>query len=164
MPNRKNNPWPSGIFYLFIFTLPILVILIISYLCQKFYMKVNIYDDENIQKGRMMLLNIAEDLKSDCRIAVSPVQQEKKQDQIVKKKDSKLLKPEEIEKAALESKKKRDDLVAIQHEDEDDKLSDAEDQPEYLYMELKSTASFITSEPPNPLKLGTGFILVTFCL
>lgn len=105
-------------------------------------MKVNIYDDENIQKGRMMLLNIAEDLKSDCRIAVSPVQQEKKQDQIVKKKDSKLLKPEEIEKAALESKKKRDDLVAIQHEDEDDKLSDAEDQPEYLYMELKSTASF----------------------
>ena len=105
-------------------------------------MKVNIYDDENIQKGRMMLLNIAEDLKSDCRIAVSPVQQEKKQDQIVKKKDSKLLKPEEIEKAALESKKKRDDLVAIQHEDEDNKLSDAEDQPEYLYMELKSTASF----------------------
>ena len=105
-------------------------------------MKVNIYDDENIQKGRMMLLNIAEDLKSDCRIAVSPVQQEKKQDQIVKKKDSKLLKPEEIEKAALESKKKRDDFVAIQHEDEDDKLSDAEDQPEYLYMELKSTASF----------------------
>ena len=105
-------------------------------------MKVNIYDDENIQKGRMMLLNIAEDLKSDCRIAVSPVQQEKKQDQIVKKKDSKLLKPEEIEKAALESKKKRDDLVAIQHEDEDDKLSDAEDRPEYLYMELKSTASF----------------------
>ena len=105
-------------------------------------MKVNIYDDENIQKGRMMLLNIAEDLKSDCRITVSPVQQEKKQDQIVKKKDSKLLKPEEIEKAALESKKKRDDLVAIQHEDEDDKLSDAEDQPEYLYMELKSTASF----------------------
>ena len=105
-------------------------------------MKVNIYDDENIQKGRMMLLNIAEDLKSDCRIAVSSVQQEKKQDQIVKKKDSKLLKPEEIEKAALESKKKRDDLVAIQHEDEDDKLSDAEDQPEYLYMELKSTASF----------------------
>ncbi len=43
-------------------------------------MKVNIYDDENIQKGRMMLLNIAEDLKSDCKIVVSPVQQEKKQD------------------------------------------------------------------------------------
>ncbi len=75
----------------------------------------------------MMLLNIAEDLKSDCRIVVSPVQQEKKQEQVVKKKDGKQLKPEEIEKAALESKQMRDDLVAIQHEDEDDKLSDAED-------------------------------------
>lgn len=52
-------------------------------------MKVNIYDDENIQKGRMMLLNIAEDLKSDCRMVISPVQQEKKQDQIIKKKDEK---------------------------------------------------------------------------
>ena len=67
-------------------------------------MKVNIYDNENIQKGRMMLLNIAEDLKSDCRIVASPVKQEKKQDQIVKKKDGKQLKPEEIEKAALENK------------------------------------------------------------
>ena len=37
------------------------------------------------------------------------------------------MKLEEIETAALESKKKRVDLVAIQHEDEDDKLSDAED-------------------------------------
>lgn len=39
----------------------------------KFYMKVNIYDQENVQKGRMMLLNLAEDLKEDCRIIVAPV-------------------------------------------------------------------------------------------
>ena len=36
-------------------------------------MKVNVYDQENVQKGRMMLLNIAEDLKEDCRIVVAPV-------------------------------------------------------------------------------------------
>lgn len=35
-------------------------------------MKVNIYDPENVQKGRIMLLNIAEDLKEDCKIVVSP--------------------------------------------------------------------------------------------
>jgi translation initiation factor IF-3 len=40
----------------------------------KLYMKVNIYDQENVAKGRMMLLNLAEDLKEDCRIVVAPVQ------------------------------------------------------------------------------------------
>ena len=35
-------------------------------------MKVNIYDSENVQKGRLMLLNIAEDLKEDCKMTVSP--------------------------------------------------------------------------------------------
>ena len=38
----------------------------------RFYMKVNVYDPENVQKGRMMLLNLAEDLKDDCKITVSP--------------------------------------------------------------------------------------------
>lgn len=38
----------------------------------KFYMKVNIYDAENVQKGRVMLLNIAQDLKEDARMTVSP--------------------------------------------------------------------------------------------
>jgi hypothetical protein len=40
-------------------------------------MKVNVYDPENIKKGRMMLLNIAEDLKSDCKITVSPAPETK---------------------------------------------------------------------------------------
>lgn len=35
-------------------------------------MKVNIYDQENVKKGRMMLLNLAEDLKEDARIVVAP--------------------------------------------------------------------------------------------
>jgi len=42
----------------------------------KFYMKVNIYDPENVQKGKMMLLNIAEDLKEDCKMVVSPIKDE----------------------------------------------------------------------------------------
>jgi len=39
----------------------------------KFYTKVNIYDDENVQKGRLMLMNIAEDLKEYGKIKVSPM-------------------------------------------------------------------------------------------
>jgi len=35
-------------------------------------MKVNVYDPENVQKGRMILLNIAEDMKADCKMIVSP--------------------------------------------------------------------------------------------
>ena len=41
----------------------------------KFYMKVNIYDEENVQKGRLMLMNIAEDLKEYAKIKVSPMQE-----------------------------------------------------------------------------------------
>ena len=44
----------------------------------KFYMKVNIYDPENVQKGKMMLLNLAEDLKSDCKMTVSPSKEDSK--------------------------------------------------------------------------------------
>jgi len=35
-------------------------------------MKVNIYDPENIQKGRLILLNVAEDLKEHAKIRVHP--------------------------------------------------------------------------------------------
>lgn len=38
----------------------------------RFFMKVNIYDEENVQKGRLMLLNIAEDLKSYGKVSVTP--------------------------------------------------------------------------------------------
>ena len=36
----------------------------------KFYMKVNVYDPENVQKGRLILLNIAEDLKEYAKISI----------------------------------------------------------------------------------------------
>lgn len=35
-------------------------------------MKVNVYEPENVQKGRLMLLNIAEDLKEYAKVKVSP--------------------------------------------------------------------------------------------
>lgn len=38
----------------------------------KFFMKVNVYDPENIQKGRLMLLNIAEDLKQVSKLKIAP--------------------------------------------------------------------------------------------
>lgn len=38
----------------------------------KFFMKVNVYDKENISKGKLMLLNLAEDLKEYARMKVSP--------------------------------------------------------------------------------------------
>ena len=40
----------------------------------KLYMKVNIYDEENVQKGRLMLMNIAEDLKEYAKVKVSPME------------------------------------------------------------------------------------------
>jgi translation initiation factor IF-3 len=43
-----------------------------QYTTLKFFMKVNVYDEANIQKGRLMLLNIAEDLKDLAKIKVSP--------------------------------------------------------------------------------------------
>ena len=65
-------------------------------------MRVNIYDPDNIQKGRMILLNIAEDLKADCKMTVSPEAQkveEEKQGAAQKKPTS----IEDIEVAAEKS-------------------------------------------------------------
>ena len=38
----------------------------------KFFMKVNIYDQDSISKGKLILLNIAEDLKSYAKITLRP--------------------------------------------------------------------------------------------
>ena len=38
----------------------------------RFFMRVNVYDPENIQKGRLILLNVAEDLKEFAKIKVHP--------------------------------------------------------------------------------------------
>jgi len=38
----------------------------------KVFMRVNVYDPENIQKGKLILLNVAEDLKEFAKIKVHP--------------------------------------------------------------------------------------------
>lgn len=96
-----------------------------------------------------MLLNIAEDLKSDCKITVSPAPETKSTPDY--KADSTGKKPqtmEEIEDAATKSKDIRSQFVSIQDEHDDGQSADEFDdddpanQPQYLYMELKSTTSF----------------------
>jgi hypothetical protein len=48
-----------------------------------------------------------------------------------------------MKEAAFQSKENREEFVAIQHEDEDVEYDeDVENQPQYLFMELKSTTSF----------------------
>jgi hypothetical protein len=36
---------------------------------------VNIYDDENVQKGKLMLMNIAEEMKEYAKVKVSPMEE-----------------------------------------------------------------------------------------
>lgn len=106
----------------------------------RFYMKVNVYDQENIQKGRMMLLNIAEDLKEDCKMTVSPIKEEgKKKDQVS---DDKPQDFDEMKRAAEAQKEQMDNFVGLEAEDVSDDEEDFESKAQYLYMELKSTASF----------------------
>mmetsp|Transcript_2058 Transcript_2058/g.3639 ORF Transcript_2058/g.3639 Transcript_2058/m.3639 type:complete len:223 (+) Transcript_2058:602-1270(+) len=108
----------------------------------KIYMKVNIYDPDNIQKGKLILLNLAEDLKSDCKMVVSPVK--KDSDKLMPKVESpskSLPSMEELEDAVKQSKHSREEFKAIELEDLDS-THDFENQPENLYMELKSTTSF----------------------
>mmetsp|Transcript_33423 Transcript_33423/g.51305 ORF Transcript_33423/g.51305 Transcript_33423/m.51305 type:complete len:125 (+) Transcript_33423:697-1071(+) len=48
-----------------------------------------------------------------------------------------------MEAAAMESKENREEFVALTNENlDDDDEFDYDNQPEYLYMELKSTSSF----------------------
>lgn len=114
-----------------------------NYQILKFYMKVNIYDPENVQKGRMMLLNIAEDLKADAKITVSPQKDDSKpESKAGEKKPSSM---EDMEEAAMKSKQNREEFVAIQYEDDqfdDEYDSDVDSQKQYLFMELRSTATF----------------------
>jgi len=70
----------------------------------KFYMKVNIYDPENVQKGKLMLMNIAEDLKEYAKVKVSPMDQETKAP------------PEEVKSAKSASLKKSKKIEDIQKE------------------------------------------------
>jgi hypothetical protein len=50
-------------------------------------MKVNVYEPDNVQKGRLMLMNLAEDMKEYCKVTVAPAGQQKKEEPKSKKED-----------------------------------------------------------------------------
>jgi hypothetical protein len=64
-------------------------------------MKVNVYDPENVQKGRVMLLNIAEDLKADAKITISPEAEKKVESKLGERKPGSM---DDMESAANKSK------------------------------------------------------------
>lgn len=110
-----------------------------QYTTLKFFMKVNVYDPANIQKGRLMLLNLAEDLKDLAKIKVSPSdvtametagESEKKPksvEAVQKKAKTQFVSSEQIKKTEL-----IDDY-------DKDFYEDIDDRAQYLYMELEST-------------------------
>jgi len=108
----------------------------------KFFMKVNVYDPENVQKGRLILLNIAEDLKEYAKITVSPGGAGKSDDKVSKKgeknlKDSSV---DEIEQVAEQRfvTMGKDDSMDMDDESGDFDLA----SKSYIYLELESTTNF----------------------
>lgn len=100
-----------------------------QYTFVKFYMKVNIYDPENIQKGRLMLLNIAEDLKEYAKVQSGPDDDLKatNKDRAKKPGEKKPSTMDEISKAADMQKMAQDVIVDIDDSDYDEE--DPESRP-----------------------------------
>ena len=102
-------------------------------------MKVNVYDQENVQKGRLILLNIAEDLKEYSKVKVQPGGTKKKQDK-PEDKQKKPTSPEEVQKMADAQ------FVRLSEEEgmdlEDDSGNFDLQSKSYIYMELESTTNF----------------------
>lgn len=90
----------------------------------KIFMKVNVYDPENVQKGRLMLLNLAEDLKEYAKVLVSPGTKEEN-----KNKSSKKPTLEDVKKAAEEQAFVSIGKNAVDDDDlEDDSFNDDGDR------------------------------------
>lgn len=106
----------------------------------KFFMKVNMYDDANIQKGRLMLLNIAEDLKDIATVSVAPGNVQVQKEPIAGEK-----KPSTVEDVSKKANKSQfvnaDQVRKTELIDDYDKdfYEDSEQGAQYLYMELKSS-------------------------
>lgn len=91
----------------------------------KYEVKVNKYDPENIQKGRLILQNIAEDLKEYAKVKVSPSKDTSSKD--IKYEDK-----------SMEEMGKTEEVIREDHYDSDE----FEDQPDTVVMVLKSTVNF----------------------
>ena len=113
----------------------------------KFFMKVNVYDPENIKKGRLMLLNVAEDLKEFAKIKVHPGGAKAKTPKNGSGDDSELSKHMSAE--SLESVAHQQNFVkmsrALINADEGASDDDDDEDPskQYIYMELESTQGLL---------------------
>ena len=114
----------------------------------KFFMQVNVYDQENVQKGRLILLNIAEDLKEYSKIAVHPGGGAKKttsEEASRKGVSGKDAKASEVQQAAEEQVfvKMNESLHEMDGDDEPfGGFDEGGAEKQYIYMELTSTANF----------------------
>ena len=97
----------------------------------KIYMKVNIYEPDNVQKGRLMLLNLAEDMKEYCKVTVAPAGSEKKDESSKGKKEDKNKTIQQVQDMSQKQAFVKLDGQTIDEESEDD-----EDRASYLFMEL----------------------------
>ncbi len=105
----------------------------------KFYMKVNIYDEENVQKGRLMLMNIAEDLKEYAKIKVSPMQESKDEEAKIEKAASVSKKPQsldDIKKQAEQSRKRKGEIYTTDDTPLDEDGESLDSLANYVFMEL----------------------------
>ena len=109
-------------------------------------MKVNIYDEENVQKGRLMLMNIAEDLKEYAKIKVSPIQEADGEGAAKAAPDTKTSKKstnmDDIKKQADSSRTKKGEVLSTDDKPIDDEGEFLEGLQNYIYMELQSTVAF----------------------
>ena len=108
----------------------------------KFFMKVNVYDPENVQKGRLILLNIAEDLKEHSKIKVHPGGSSKvKKDKDPEGAQKKPQTVEQVEKMAEDQfvrLEKEGDMIELEDDSGDFDL----ESKSYIYMEIESTSNF----------------------
>ncbi len=104
-------------------------------------MKVNVYDPDNVEKGRMILLNLAEDLKEYCKIKVSPAAERKGKGGKGAAGERKPESAEEIREKA-EAQAGFVKLAGDVEGDEEVDFDEVEDRPSYIFMELESTTSF----------------------
>lgn len=102
----------------------------------RFFMKVNVYDAENVQKGRMILSNLAEDLKEYGKVKVSPMANKKKDSKSAEKK------PKTLDEIKDKAQAQSDEFVHMGSDLNDDVEEDLGDRASYIFMEMESTASF----------------------
>jgi len=104
----------------------------------KFYMKVNVFVEENIEKGKQMLMSIAEDLKEYAKITKSPDSFTKRE-----RKQSQEEEGEDVAPAgALGTADEDEILVNLDERDRGEFQDEYEDRPQYLLLEVQSTVYF----------------------